>query len=156
MLKITIECEGTGAELRQELIAFLNAAPTIQVNPAFAGELAFDTVEQIADTPEVVLPAEPEKAPRKKRGQTAEQPAPVETSTEETPAAEPEVETPQAPVITIEQLTQKALDLNREGKKEQTKQVLKDFGAESLSLKGSDKPLKPEDYAAAWEKLNAL
>lgn len=165
MLKITIECEGTGAELREELIAFLGTGTQIvTLKPASTAEVFLNApteAEQVVETP---VPTVTEKKTRKK----ANTPETVQVDPENPQPEEPEqsdmnltleqdnAEQNKAPEITLEQLTAKALELNRDKKKAECVAILKKYDAESFSLKGSDKPLKPEHYAAVWEELNAL
>lgn len=161
-IKIEIEA-ASGADARNQLLALLGQGVLhLQVdNPNVEGA----AISEAPQTQESPAPEEKKKRKTKAELEAEKQAATLQPGVVETSQIEPEKslepETPAAntdkeDAVTVEMVQQKAIELGRVGKRELCRGVLQTFGAESISAKGSDKPLKPEDYAAVLEAFNAL
>lgn len=76
----------------------------------------------------------------------AEEPAPDEAPTE-TPEPVEEIK----PVVTLEQIQQKVVQLAAAGKKAEVRQIVNTYGAKVSDLKD-----QPDKWGEVWDKLTAL
>jgi hypothetical protein len=155
MIQINLQFE-TGAEARRALEELLGGSLTV-TQPEIS--IKDEKITESFEAPKTEVPAE--ETPVKKRRAKAEIEhekavvAVAETVEEEkdiqaeTPAKE------ETKAVTKEMLQEKAVNLIRNGKKEQVTATIKGFGADSIS-QADKNPVKPGDYSALMDAFNAI
>lgn len=163
MIEIKIEC-ATGAEARQQLIDLLfndvDPSMPLRENRIKDEKIAENFEGLKIETQEAQKPAE--ESTGKKRRTKAEIEAASKSAQKEAEKqaegnivdAKPEEE-PKASTITKEMLQAKAVELIRNGKKDQVTTTIKSFDADSIS-QPDKKPVKVEDYAALMDAFNKI
>jgi hypothetical protein len=177
MIKIEFEA-ATGADLRKEMLDLLGIGAINEPRKEqFINQEIFDQIasqKEEASTPEEAPKTEPTTRTRRSKAQIAAEEAALaaNTGSEEPPASTENVavedssastenveETPavEETKVTAEDLTNKAVELGRNGKRDEVFAVLAEkFGGATIAKKDGKPQLTPEQYPAVMEAFNAI